>query len=204
MDKEQLLKLGVPAESIDAILTAVASAGNDKNKSIDEASGLEIKQLKQQLTLRDKQIKALKGFEGDANELKSQVEELQKANKELSDSHKNELAVISKTHAIKQALMGSQSIPHDVDLTLNQFDLDSIQINKSGEIIGLKEQLSHLVESKPFLFKEQKAEQVRGWNLHQSHQKESNKAQENEPQAGSIGEMMAEQVLQFTRANKEA
>jgi small-conductance mechanosensitive channel len=182
--KEDLEKLKLTPEQVEQVL------------GLSKADELELKQAKDAVAERDSQIGKLKGLEGDATKFKEQVELLQRANKEAAEKHKAELTTERKRFAVKQHLLAGKRKPHDVDLTLSQFDLEQISLADNGHVLGVKEQADKLTADKPFLFAdEQQGQTVVGMRVHPKSAEGADKGQPNNPQGGSFGASIAAKAL---------
>ena len=133
---------------------AIVSDGNwipkDKFNEINEAK----KQAEEALRDRDKQLADLKKAAEGNDELRKQIEQLQKQNKEAAEQYEARIKEMAITTAIKLAVAGQV---HDPDLVAGLIDKTKIEIDESGNVkAGLDDQLKSLRESKGFLFVEQK------------------------------------------------
>lgn len=156
MTKEQLIAQGLTEEQATAVLKLHTDTldGNYVPKHRFDEINTELKNSKDQLKERDKQIEGLKKFEGDASELKKKVEELEETNKQTATDYANKLAQERKQNAVKLALLGDEAgKPHDVDMVMSLFNLEQITIDESGKIVsGFKEQNETIRKDKSFLF----------------------------------------------------
>lgn len=157
MDKEALKQLGLSEEQITSILDLHTQTLDGKfipKHRFDEVN-TEVKSLKTQLTERDTQIADLKKFEGTAEELKKQVENLQTENQTKTAEYEQELAMERKKNAVKLALLeDAEGRPHDADMVLGLFNLDEIEVDaETGKITsGYDDQNKRIREEKVFLF----------------------------------------------------
>ncbi|MBB6218667.1 vacuolar-type H+-ATPase subunit I/STV1 [Anaerosolibacter carboniphilus] len=130
----------------------IVSNGNwipkDKFNQLNE----ENKDLKSQLTDRDKQLKDLEGKAKGNEELEKQIKDLQEQNKQTTKGFETKIKELSITNAVKLALAGQV---HDTDLVAGLLDKAKIELDESGNLKGgLEEQIKTLKESKSFLFTE--------------------------------------------------
>ncbi|MTI56148.1 phage scaffolding protein [Geosporobacter ferrireducens] len=133
----------------------IVSNGNwipkDKFNQLNE----ENKDLKSQLTERDKQLKDLEGKAKGNEELETQLKDLQEQNKQTTKEFEAKIKDLSISNAIKMALSGQV---HDVDLVAELLDKAKIELDDKGNVkAGLEDQLKTLKESKSFLFVEKEA-----------------------------------------------
>ena len=131
MKKEEFVALGISEE-----LAAKAEAA-----SLKELEGY---------AYRDQQLEELRKSSGDSADLKKQIEELQKANKEDAKKHADEMKELRLTNAIKLAVAGKV---HDEDMAAALFDRSKLVLSEDGKVAGLEEQLKSIREAKGFLFK---------------------------------------------------
>jgi len=111
------------------------------------------KDLSAQIADRDKQLTTLKKAVGDNEQLKAQIEELQKANKEQKEAADARFKDLQMDSAIKLALGDSAQ---DLDIVSGLIKRDAIVLGEDGKVSGLKEQVETLMKEKPFLFKQEK------------------------------------------------
>lgn len=152
MDKKKLLELGLTEEQATKVLEGLKAGYVDKAKF--EQKETEAKNLSEQLTERDNQIKELKKFEGDNDALKTKLKELEDTNKAKADEYDKTLLIERKKSAIRLALLEDEAgKPHDVSMVAGMFNLDTINLNEDGTIAsGYKEQNETLRKDKGFLF----------------------------------------------------
>jgi len=152
MDKKKLLEMGLTEEQAKQILETLKAGYVDK--ATLSAKQLEVTNLNEQLKQRDEQIQSLKKFEGDNEELKSKIKEMESTNKTAADEHTKSLLLERKKSAIRFALLEDEAgKPHDVSMVAGMFNLDTINLNEDGSIAnGFKEQNETLRKEKAFLF----------------------------------------------------
>jgi len=96
-------------------------------------------------------LKAI-GGSGDPTKIATDVETAKTTIADLQTKHKNEMAKIQKTTALKLALSDSVYDPEDI---ISRLELDKIEVDDNG---SLKTKVDDLIkpikESKPYLFKE--------------------------------------------------
>lgn len=152
MKKEEFVALGISEE-----LAAKAEAASVKElegfvpKEQLETANTEKKHLQDDIKARDNQLEELRKSSGDNAELKKQIEDLQKANREDAEKHAGELKELRLTSAIKLAVAGKV---HDEDMAAALFDRTRLVLTEDGKVAGLEEQLKTIRESKGFLFKD--------------------------------------------------
>lgn len=134
---DEIIKLHVSTLDNNYVTKARFDEVNEKNKT-----------LTTQLSERDNSISQLKKDLEDKPS-KEKVDELEK---QLADKDKeHELALAQEIKKVKVISEIAGKV-HDNDLIISQLNLDDITVMDNGTIIGLKEQLDALKESKGFLF----------------------------------------------------
>lgn len=108
------------------------------------------KGLTDQLADRDKQLSELKKSVGNNDDLKKQIEALQKANKEQKESSEKAMKELQLNTAIQLAIAEKAQ---DVEIVSGLFDKSKLILSEDGKVTGLTEQLAELEKAKPFLFK---------------------------------------------------
>lgn len=124
----------------------------DKNK-FDEVNTAK-SNLETQIANRDKQLKDLKATTGNKEEFEAKIKELQEANKTAKAQYEANLKNLRIDSAIKLKIAG---IAQDSDIVAGLIDKTKLIVSDDGTVTGLDEQLNPLKTSKPFLFKDDKA-----------------------------------------------
>ena len=152
MTKEQLIAMGLTEEQADKVL----SASNEEMKnSIPKARFDEVnnsnKDLKQQITERDKQLEDLKKSAGDNEALKTEIQKLQKDNETKVADYEGKLKQLKVDSADELALTNAKAkntkaVKALLDLEKAELDGDAVK--------GLDDQIKKLTESEDskFLF----------------------------------------------------
>lgn len=155
MTKEQLIALGLTEEQADKVIVELDKGHMIPKNRLDDKIQ-EVKDLQDQLTERDKDLKDLKKQAEGSEELQKQLTDLQgKYDTEKAD-YESKLKDTQLSSAIKLALAGKV---HDSDIAISQIDKATIELGEDGNIVkGLDEQIKTLQESKPFLFVPEKPE----------------------------------------------
>lgn len=147
MTKEQLIALGLTEEQADKV---VSGFGIMVPKSRFDDKIQEAKDLQDQLTQRDKDLKELKKASEGNEDLKEKYDSLEEKYKNDKTEFENQLKATQRGSAIKLALAGKV---HDADLVASLLDGETIELDKDGNIAkGLDDQIKTLKESKSFLF----------------------------------------------------
>ena len=163
MKKEDFVKLGIDEETAKKL---EAASQEELKGFIPKARFDEVNTAKNTAEAlvkeRDTQIETLKNSTGDAEALKKQIEDLQKANKDAADAHAAEIKQLKIDTAIESALTGAKAKNNTAVKALLK-DLDKAELAEDGTIKGLAEQIEALQKSDSYLFdaKESK-KQVKG------------------------------------------
>ncbi|AQR77445.1 phage scaffolding protein [Paenibacillus larvae] len=107
------------------------------------------KQLETEIKDRDKQLSELQKTVGDNQSLQDQIAKLQDENKKKEAEYQTKIKDLSVTNAIKLALNGQV---HDEELVAGLLDKTKLELDESGALKGLDDQVKVLQESKAFLF----------------------------------------------------
>ncbi len=151
--KEILTNAGVEDEKVTSVVESVKKEvpkyyvpKNDFNEKVTEVNNL----TTEKATLT-KQLEDLKKV--DPEKLQETINDLQKANKDLEDKSKKDLADVKRMSAIDLAIANSKTI--DAVSLKAHLDLDKIEYDeKSGTLKGIDEQINTIRESKKYLFTE--------------------------------------------------
>ena len=146
MTKEELVKLGLTEDLAKTV--AEASAAELKEfipKSRFNEVSESNKTLKTQITDRDKQLETLKKASGDAEAMKTKIEELQAANKTASEEHEAQIRQIRMDHAVESALTGAKA--KNVKAVRALLNLDDLDVDDDGKVKGLDKQIKKLTEA---------------------------------------------------------
>ena len=124
------------------------------------AKNEELKNAKQQIEARDKNLAELKEKHKDVEGLQEQIAELQNLNKEAAADYDAKVHELKISTAIEKALYGKA---YDAALVGGLMDKEKLVLADDGKVIGLEDQISGLKEAKPFLFisKEGKKDPIR-------------------------------------------
>ena len=159
MTRKFLEDMGLTKEQVDKIL-------DENSQDIGKAKGdldtvqeklttaeTEVKTLKGQIKDRDGQLETLKKSTGNVEELKNQIETLQKDNKTKDGKHAAEIKQLKVDSAVNAALTAAKA-KNIVAVKALLKDLDKAELLEDGSIKGLSEQISALVkaEDSKFLF----------------------------------------------------
>jgi hypothetical protein len=152
MTKEQLIALGLTEEQADKVLGAVTEEmkGYIPKSRFDEVNNAN-RDLKQQITDRDKQLEDLKKSAGDNQELQARIQELQKTNEAQGTEFEAKLQQVKVDAAIEVALAGAKA--KNVKAVKALLDMDTIKVD-GDQVKGLDDQVKKLAEAEDskFLF----------------------------------------------------
>lgn len=150
MKREFLKNMELTDEQIDAIM---AENGKDVNGLKEQVNSLTTEKdgLQSQLTERDTQLKDLKGKVKDSDELTTEIDKLQKANKEAKEKYEADLTAQQKAFLVDKALTNAGA--RNAKAVSSLLDLDSVEV-KDGQLTGLDDQLKALRESDGYMFQE--------------------------------------------------
>ncbi|MDO4301249.1 MAG: phage scaffolding protein [Clostridia bacterium] len=144
MKRKFLEDLGIEKENIDKIL-------DENGRDIENAKG-ELETVKSELNTanntiaeRDKQLKSLKESVGNNEALTQKIADLEQKNKDDAAKHKAEMDNLKINNAIDKSLMSFKAkTPKAVKAML---DMESVKLDKDGNITGIDEQIKALSES---------------------------------------------------------
>lgn len=148
--KKLLKELGLTDEQVDKV---VKEGINDKfipKFRFDEVNEKN-KQLTDDISARDKQIKELSKFEGDNASLKTKIEELEKANKEKDEENQKAIKQLKIDNAVDFALNGKVQEGYN-DIVRGLIDKQLIILKDDGTVSGLDEQIEKIKKDKSLLF----------------------------------------------------
>jgi polyhydroxyalkanoate synthesis regulator phasin len=151
MNKGTLKGFGLTDEQADKVMKELDGAFIPKSR-FNEVNA-ELKQAKEAVTERDKQLEDLKKSTGDVEALKKQIEDLQTANKTQTETHAAEMKTLKFDTALHAALSGAKARnPETVKPLLRAF-LEKAEMD-GDSIKGLDAELKKLTESEDtkFLF----------------------------------------------------
>lgn len=157
--KEQLLNIGLTDETAQKVIIVVGESYIPKLQ-FDEISE-ENKTLKQSITDRDKQLEDLKKVSGDNEELKKQIETLQKLNAEQKKTHEAEINQMRLDNAIDTALTAAGAKNNKAVKSL--LNMDKVKLGEDGKLSGLDDQLEALQKSDGYMFAENQPPTFRGF-----------------------------------------
>lgn len=163
MKKEDFLKLGLEEELAEKAAQASGEElkGYIPKSRFDEVNG-KVKTLETDLKNRDDQLDQINKV--DADSLQQTIINLQTENANLKSQHDAELKQVRFDAALELALTNAKAkLPKAVKALLD-IDMEKVEINEDGSIVGLSDQIKKLQESEDtkFLFDEDKPSSLQG------------------------------------------
>lgn len=200
--KKLLKELGLTDEQVDKV---VKEGINDKfipKFRFDEVNEKN-KQLTDDISARDKQIKELSKFEGDNASLKTKIEELEKANKEKDEENKKAITQLKIDNAVDFALNGKVQEGYN-DIVRGLIDKQLIILKDDGTVSGLDEQIEKIKKDKALLFVSDNGDgdngkKQDGWNFKGGDPKDG-----QNPNSKSISENFVNSLLADNKAISES
>lgn len=147
MKKEDLIAMGLSEEQANKIIEGFGTM--IPKTRFDEVNG-ENKSLKEQLDDRDKQLKELAKNEEVTEGLKAEITRLQGENKTATEKHSAEVKQLKINSAVELALTSAKA--RNLTATKALLDLNDVEIDKDGNVIGLEDKVKALVESEDTKF----------------------------------------------------
>lgn len=156
MERKFLEDLGLEKDVINQIMKQNGEdieSAKAKDKSAELESELE--SMKEQLKDRNAQLTALKDDKNASEELKNKIAELEEQNKKADAEHAAEIKAIKLDAAVSKAITASHAKNSKAVKAL--LDLDSLKMDKDGNVSGLDEQIKNLKEAEDskFLFEDE-------------------------------------------------
>lgn len=151
MTRDELKALGLTDEQIEKVMIAHGKAITTSKEKADKVEPLEnqVKDYKEQLADRDKQLKALGEKAKGNEELTAQIEELKNQNETAKVEYEEKLKKQAFEHALERELAGAKVKNVKAVRAL----LDMEMIKQDGDTLkGLDEQVTKLKESDEYLF----------------------------------------------------
>ncbi|WP_157804184.1 phage scaffolding protein [Lysinibacillus xylanilyticus] len=147
MKKEDLIAMGLSEEQANKIIEGFGTM--IPKSRFDEVNG-ENKSLREQLDDRDKQLKELAKNEDATEGLKSEITRLQDENKVATEKYSAEVKQLKINSAVELALTSAKA--RNLTATKALLDLNGVEIDKDGNVIGLEDKVKALVESEDTKF----------------------------------------------------
>ena len=132
----------VPAGKHDTLKTELAQAKEELNLTKSEFEGMNSK------------IQELSKNTNATDELKAQLEETNNKYKSYESETEKRLINIQKKHAIEKGLRDANANPDVLDMLVDKFELDSIQLDNESKIVDWETHLNPVREKRTTLFGE--------------------------------------------------
>ena len=146
MDRAKLIAKGLSEELADWVMSELD--GNFVPKSRFNEVNTELKKAKEAISERDGQLETVKKSVGDADELRKQIEQLQKDNKAKDESHSAEIKRIRIESALDKALADAKA--KNLKAVKALLELGDAEIGEDGTIKGLDAKIKALKEADVF------------------------------------------------------
>ena len=143
MNKEKLIEKGLSEELAEWVMNELN--GNFIPKTRFNEINTELKQTKDLVKERDGQLETLKKSNVDSEELKKQIEQLQKDNKAKDEAHANEIKQLKIDTAIDKALADAKA--KNTKAVKALLELGDVEIGEDGTIKGLDAKIKALTEA---------------------------------------------------------
>lgn len=143
MDRAKLIAKGLSEELADWVMSELD--GNFVPKSRFNEVNTELKKAKEAISERDGQLETLKKSVGDSEEMRKQIEQLQKDNKAKDESHSAEIKRIRIESALDKALADAKA--KNLKAVKALLELGDAEIGEDGTIKGLDARIKALMEA---------------------------------------------------------
>ena len=152
MTKESLIGMGLTEEQAGKVMESLN--GSFVPKSRFNELNADLKNAREAVAERDRQLDALKKSTGDTDALKAQITELQKANAEQKKAHEAELRTMRIDNAVEAALTAARSRNNTATRALLADFIGKAELDENGGVKGLKEAVEKLTkgEATAFMF----------------------------------------------------
>lgn len=111
----------------------------------------DLKELKNQISARDKQLKELESSSADNQNLKTKLEELRAENKKIQEEYEGKIKQRDFNFALDNEL--SKHNPKNLKALKSLLEIEGkVALGEDGKLMGLEEQLKALKESDGYLF----------------------------------------------------
>ena len=123
-------------------------------KKVDKfkESESELEVAKTKLEETNSTLEGLKGKADNVEEVKSQLEAIKSEYEEYKQQEESRVNQIRKKSTLEKQLLKSSANQDAVDLLLNDFDVDSLELDEEGNLNNFDEQLKRVQEKRPTLF----------------------------------------------------
>lgn len=150
MTKETLLEWGLTEEQANKVMEGLNGSFVTKNR-FNEVN-TELQTARNTIKDRDSQLETLKKSTGNADDLKQQITNLQKANEDQKKTHEAELKAIRIDNAVELALISAKAKNITAAKALLGDFLKTADLADDGTVKGLDAEVKKLVDGKDTAF----------------------------------------------------
>ena len=126
---------------------------NKKSSKIDELES-ELDTAKEQLEQTNEQLDELSSKAENNEELKQNLEEIKSEYEQYQQQEQERLNQIKKKSTLEKKLLKSNANQDAVDLLMNDFDVEELELDEEGNLNNFDDQLEKVQEKRPTLFGE--------------------------------------------------
>lgn len=152
MKKEDLKELGLSEEQIKGVMAKYGESVNPLQEQVTTLTK-DRDGLQSQLDTVNGQLVTLQKENKGNADLETQIKDLQAANEQANEAHQQELATTKRDYLTDLAL--TQAGAKNVKAVKALLDIDSLKLDKDGQLLGLDEQLKSVKSENDFLFNQQ-------------------------------------------------
>ena len=116
----------------------------------------ELKSTKLKMDELEQKVKDLGESSEEANVLKDKLKELKGEYEQFKSESEKRITDTQKRQAIERSLVKAEANPDTIDLLVDKFDIDKIQLDSKGEIVDWELHLNPVKEQRKTLFGEVK------------------------------------------------
>ena len=124
-----------------------------KSSKVEELES-ELDTAKEQLEQTNQQLDELSDKAEGKEELKNNLEQIKSEYEEYKEQEEQRLQQIKKKSTLEKQLLKSKANEDAVDLLINDFSLDELQLDEEGNLANFDEHLEQVKEKRPTLFGE--------------------------------------------------
>ena len=126
----------------------------DKKKKELGEKDLDLTATKEKMEEVQKQVKDLETLEGDKVKLKEQLDAISSEHETFKEESENRLTNFQKKQAIEKGLRDAKANEETIDLLVDKFDLDGVQLDAESNIVDWDKHLEPIKDSRKSLFGE--------------------------------------------------
>lgn len=131
---------------------------DEYNKKADKVEELEseLDTAKEQLEQTNEQLDELSNKAEDSEELQEELESIKSEYEEYKEQEEQRIKEIKKKSTLEKQLLKSNANEDAVDLLMNDFDTEELELDEEGNLENFDEQLEQVQEQRPTLFATEK------------------------------------------------